>query len=128
MLKVGDALSGVCIFESDFEPAGKSAEDGVFGDTHDVPCGDATSASVGTQRRVLWIRTDLVLEELLDIARRHWKRYEFSTRRAVTREGCLPSGETFSMRTEDDGGSDGDADMTSDVSKKEFAGVDEFKC
>ena len=29
------------------------------------------------------------------------------------------------MRTEDDGGSDKDADMTSEVSKKEFAGMDE---
>ena len=32
------------------------------------------------------------------------------------------------MRTEDDGGSDGDEDMTSEVSKKEFAGMDESKC
>jgi len=32
------------------------------------------------------------------------------------------------MRTEDDEGSDGDVDMTSKISKKEFAGVDESKC
>jgi hypothetical protein len=32
------------------------------------------------------------------------------------------------MRTEDDGGSDGDTDMTGKIHKKEFAGVDESKC
>src|SRR5260370_25256617 len=35
-----DVLSSVWIVESDFEPAGKGAEDGVFGDAHDVSCSD----------------------------------------------------------------------------------------
>src|SRR5260370_28539418 len=89
-------------------------------------CPAVTSASVGTKRRVLWTRTDPVLEELLDIARRHWKGCQCQ---AAKRKGrCSPSGETFSMRTEDDGGGDGDTDMTSKVSTKEFARVDESNC
>ena len=44
--------------------------------------------------------------------------------RPRTRSGLL-SGDMFLMRIEDDGGCDGDADMTSEASKKEFAGMDE---
>jgi len=84
--KRGDVLSSVWVVESDFEPAGKGAKDGVLGDTHDVPC-STRSALVEMQTRALKTRTDLVLEKLLDIARRHWKRCEFSAHRAATRKG-----------------------------------------
>ena len=70
--KQDDTLSSIWVVETDFEPPGKGAGDGVFSDTHDATCPIAMrSVSVGTQRHVLWSRTDLILEELLDIARRH---------------------------------------------------------
>ena len=43
-------------------------------------------------------------------------------RRLRTREGLL-TGETLLTWPEDDGGSDGEADMTSEASKKEFVGA-----
>ena len=42
-------------------------------------------------------------------------------------EGGLLTRETFLIWAEDDGGSDDDADMTSEVSKEEFAGIDEYQ-
>ena len=42
-------------------------------------------------------------------------------------EGGLLTREMFLIWAEDDGGSDDDADMTSEVSKEEFAGIDEYQ-
>src|SRR5260370_12641177 len=82
-------------------------------------CPAVTSASVGTQRRVLWTRTDPVLEDLLDIPGRHWKGCQCQ---AAKRKGrCSPSGQTFSIRTEDDEGGADDTDMTANESNKESA-------
>lgn len=53
MLKEDDLLRSVWVVESDFEPAGKGAEDGVFGDTHDVPCSDGGRVGRNAELRIM---------------------------------------------------------------------------
>ena len=53
VLKEDDVLSSAWVVESDFEPAGKGAEDGVFGDTHDVPCSDERRVSRNAETRFM---------------------------------------------------------------------------
>lgn len=53
VLKEDDVLSSVWVVESDFEPTGKGAEDGVFGDTRDVPCSDEGRVSRDAEARIM---------------------------------------------------------------------------
>ena len=51
--KEDDLLSSIWIVEGDLKPAGKGAEDGVFGDTHDVPWSDEEHVSRDAETRIM---------------------------------------------------------------------------